>query len=118
MLSLRLLREAQREPRATRRHFSLSALNVTDSRGVAEGGGAVGPGGEEFLGDEAGEAGIENGAHDRGVVDLLVFVEFAAAGNTGGMVMADEVLVFAEAADDIAVHDLNVIDVEEQLHAR
>ena len=32
--------------------------------------------------------------------------------------MGNVLLVLADAADDVAVHDLHVVDVEEQLHVR
>ena len=39
----------------------------------------------------------------------------AAAGVAGGVVVADVFLVFADVADDVAVHDLHMINVEQQL---
>lgn len=90
--------------------------DIADPGGVAEGEGAIGPGGNEFLGDVAGVAEIEEGAEDGGVVDLLGGVEFGAAGDAGGVDMADEVPKLAHPADDIAVHDLDVVDVEEEFH--
>ena len=52
-----------------------------------------------------------------GIVDLLLVVEFAPAGVSGGVDVADVVVMLADPADDVAVHDLHVIDVEQQFQA-
>ena len=52
------------------------------------------------------------------VVELMRNVECAAAEVVVGMVVADVFLVFADVADDVAVHDLHMINVEQQLEVR
>ena len=93
-------------------------LNIAHFGGVPEGSHLVVPVGNELLRNEAIKAGGENGAHHGRVVDLLRVVEFASAGVTGGMVVTDVFLVFADVADDVAVHDLHMINVEQQLEVR
>ncbi len=91
------------------------ASNITHHRGVSQGEDGVGPGGDEFVGDVVVVADLLEGLHDGGVVDFLVLVELAAAGIAGGVDVADGVFVEAEAADEIAVHDADVVDVKEEL---
>ena len=55
-------------------------------------------GGDELLADVALVADLEEGLHDRRVVDLLVVVELAAAGIARRVDVADVVLVLAEPA--------------------
>ena len=52
------------------------------------------------------------------MIDLLGVVELSATGNAGGVHVTDVVLVLTDAADHIAVHDLHVVDIEEQFHPR
>ncbi|MFM1944474.1 MAG: hypothetical protein RI897_3456 [Verrucomicrobiota bacterium] len=85
---------------------------------MAEGEDGVGPGGDEFLGDVAGVAGIEKGLEDTGVVDFLGVIEFGAAGVAGSMHVSDDIVILADSADHITVHDLDVVDVEEEFHVR
>lgn len=85
--------------------------------GGAEGGDGVWAFGDEFLADEALVAAFCDGAHDGRVVDFLVVVEFVTAGISCGVDVADEGCAFLVPADDIAVHDLDVVDVEEHFHA-
>jgi len=58
---------------------------------------------------------LEQRFHNGPVVDLLFVIQFAPAGVARGVDMAQVVLVLADASDDIAVHDLHVVDVEQQL---
>src|ERR1041385_5270103 len=60
-------------------------------------------------------AGIDERAHHAGEVDLLRVIELAAAGNAGHMNVPDPLGVAADAADDVAVHDGDVVDIEQQL---
>lgn len=73
------------------------------------------PGGDEFVSDEVVVADFEQRLHDGGVVDLLVLVELAAARISSSVNVADVILVNAQAANDVAIHDANMVDVEEQL---
>lgn len=59
-------------------------------------------------------ADLQQRLHDGGVVDLLVLVELAAAGISSSVNVADVVLVETQTANDVAVHDADVVDVEEQ----
>ena len=93
-------------------------LDVTHHCGVAEGEDGVAPGGDEFVGGEVVVADFEEGLHDGGVVDLLVLVELAATGIAGGVDVADVFFVNAQAADDVAIHDADVVDVKKQLEIR
>ena len=45
--------------------------------------------GDEFLAHDARVAGLQDRAHDRRVVQLLVLVQFVAAGVAGRVVVAD-----------------------------
>src|SRR5262245_30376433 len=73
---------------------------------------------DELLADVALVADLDERFHDRLVGDLLLVVELAAAGVARGVDVADVVLVLADAADHVAVHDLNVVDVEQELQVR
>jgi hypothetical protein len=53
--------------------------------------------------------------HHRRVVDFLGVVQLAAAGVAGRVHVADDVAILLDASQQVAVHDLHVIDVEEQL---
>ena len=72
-------------------------------------------GGDEFLADVPLIADFEQRLHDWRIVDFLLLIELTAARVAGCVHMRDVVTVLAKARNDIAVHDLNVIDVEEQL---
>ena len=56
-----------------------------------------------------------DGSHDRRVVNLLLIVEVLAAGVAGRVEVADAVDVRGDVADEIAFHDLHVVDVVEEL---
>ena len=73
---------------------------------------------DEFLADVARVPRLQDRPHDRRVVDLLLVVQFVAAGDAGGVVVGDVVLVLLDAGDHVPLHDLDVVDVEEQLHSR
>src|SRR3989441_6391815 len=71
----------------------------------------------ELVGDVAGEAGRGDGPRDGVVVELLRVVELVAAGHAARVEVADVLVRVPDGADDVAFHDLHVIDVEQQLHA-
>src|SRR5207245_5735742 len=75
-------------------------------------------GGDELLPDVALVTNLQERLHDRLVADLLLVVELAATGVAGRVDVADIVPVLADAADDVAVHGLDVVDVEEELEIR
>ncbi len=89
--------------------FEQSERLFERSHGVAEG--CV------FVGDEALVAEVGDGFGDPFVMHFLGVVHFVAAGIAGGVEMGEEGVVVADGADDIAFHDLHVIDVVEELHA-
>lgn len=95
-----------------------NTLHITHHRRVAEGEDGIVPGGDEFVGDEVVVTDFQHGLHHGGIVDLLVLVQLAAAGIARRVQVADVVLVEAQAADDVAVHDAHVVDVEQQLEVR
>src|SRR5690242_6101779 len=74
--------------------------------------------GDEFMGHVAAEIRSGDSAHDAVPLDFLSAVELVAAGNAAGVEVSDPVDVFLNGADEIAFHDLHVIDVVEQLDAR
>src|SRR5690606_14625132 len=84
--------------------------------GLAQCGGGFARG-DELVRDEAREAEVRDGGGDRAVVQLLRAVQLVAAGHAGGVEMRDVLAVVADGADDVALHDLHVVDVVEQLHA-
>ena len=64
----------------------------------------------------AGVAGLVNGFHDGGPLQFLRRVELVAAGDAARVVVADPLLVVLDRPDDVALHDLHVVDVVQQLH--
>src|SRR6185436_17480575 len=73
--------------------------------------------GDELLGEVAGEALVRDGLADGGVLELLGLVELVAAGDAAGVVVADVLEVVGDRADHVALHDLHVVDVVEELEA-
>lgn len=74
----------------------------------------IGPCGQKFLCDEACVSGSEDSRHDSGVVDFLQLIKFFSAWVAGGVVVCNELVILFDSADDIAVHDLDVVDIEQQ----
>ena len=70
--------------------------------------------GPEFVAEVEIIAGTSNGATDAGVVEFLAIIQVATVGVAGGVEVADPFDVLADGADDIAFHDLHVVDVIEQ----
>ena len=89
--------------------------HVADADCLFERSDGVGAGGDEFLGDVAFEAGLDDGFHDRGVVEFLRFVDLVAAGDAAGVVVGEVLVLAFDRGDDVALHDLHVVDVVEQL---
>jgi hypothetical protein len=52
------------------------------------------------------------------VVQLLRVVDFVAARIAAGVEVPDPLEMVADIPDDVAVHDLGMVDVEQDLHAR
>src|SRR5437879_13691456 len=95
---------------------SKSGLDVAEVGGLAEGGEGV-AGGDELVGDVAAEVGGGDAAHHAVPLDFLGSVKFVAAGNATGMEVAYPIDVFLDSPDEVAFHDLHVVDVVEQLDA-
>ena len=71
------------------------------------------------MGDEAQKPEIGNRLGDEMIVQFLrIVVYLVASGHAAGMEMTDPLHVFADAPRDVAVHDLHVINVEQELDAR
>ena len=60
------------------------------------------------------ETGLANGSDDGGVIEFLGMVDFVAAGVAAGVVVAEVLVKIADGADDVAFHDLHVVDVVEE----
>src|SRR5207244_12290851 len=72
----------------------------------------------ELVRHESGEARVGDGGGDRVPVELLRAVEYVAARYAARVEVSDECRVVADGADDVAFHDLHVIDVVQQLDPR
>src|SRR5690348_11968685 len=72
----------------------------------------------ELVRHEAGESRVGDGGGDRAPIELLRTVELMAAGHPTRVEMPDECRVVADRPDDVAFHNLHVIDVVQELHAR
>ena len=57
-------------------------------------------------------------AHHAVPLDFLRAVEFVPAGNSAGVEVAHPFDIFLDGGYEVTFHDLHVIDVVEQLHAR
>ena len=71
-------------------------------------------GGDEFLAHESLVLDLKEGFHDGRIVDFLLIIEFSTARVACGVDVPDHVPAFADATDNVPVHDLDVINVEEQ----
>lgn len=71
---------------------------------------------DELVAYIAGEACLGDGLGDGAVVYFLRIIQLVPTGVAGGVVVGDVVGVLADAGYDVAIHDLDVEDVEKQLH--
>src|SRR5216684_6349142 len=74
--------------------------------------------GHELVRHESPEPGVGDAGRDRVPVQLLGAVQLVAAGDAPRMKMGEVIPVVADGADDVAFHDLHMIDVVQQLDAR
>lgn len=74
--------------------------------------------GDEFVSDVALVVGSGDAAHDPIPLDFLSPVEFMAMRNAAGMEVSDPVDIFLNGGDEVAFHDLHVVDVVEQFDPR
>src|SRR5712691_4101408 len=72
---------------------------------------------DELVRHEPREAGVGDGRCHRTPVQLLRAVQLVTPRNAPGVEMGDPILVVTDGADDVAFHDLHVIDVVQQLDA-
>src|SRR5258708_4010417 len=93
-----------------------SESDVAEVDGLAQGGERV-VSWDEFVCDEAAKVGGGDAAHHAVPLDFLGGVKFMAAGNAAGVEVADPIDVFLNSADQVAFHDLHMIDVVEELDA-
>jgi len=68
---------------------------------------------DELVAYKAAIAGGLKRAHNAGVMDLLVVVEFASTGIAGRVDVPDQMAMLTDAADQVTVHHLNVIAIEQ-----
>src|SRR3954451_6724970 len=97
-------------PSVTAHGVCLLLLDVADLEGLFERLDRV-VGGREFVGEIAVEARRDDCAGDGGVVELLRVVDFVAAGDAGCVEVGQVFLIFLNGSDDVAFHDLHVVDV-------
>ena len=88
-------------------------LHVADADALPQAPEHVGPFGHELLGDEAFEASVDNGLHDGRVVQFLRLIDLSPSGHAARMIVRKICVVFADGGDDVAFHDLHVVDVIE-----
>src|SRR5438445_11273504 len=92
-------------------------LDRTDLHALLQRGQRV-PRRHEFMRHEAGEARIRDGSCNRVVIQLLCVIQLVTTRHAAGMEMSDVGGMLPDRSNDIAFHDLHVVDVVEQLHAR
>lgn len=61
------------------------------------------------------ESGVDDGFHDGWIVELLGFVDFMASWHAAGVVVGEVRVIAFDGCDDIAFHDLHVVDIVEEL---
>src|SRR5580700_4447057 len=71
----------------------------------------IAAGGYEFVRDIAPKFEIRDRGGDGVIIQLLAVIDFMPAGDSACVKMSDRVDVVADRADDIALHDLHMIDV-------
>ncbi len=92
--------------------------DIHDPRSMAQGANGVFPVGNEFLGHESLIARGQDLFEDGWIENLLVLVHLATTGVSCRVVVSNPRMVGADAADDIAIHNLNMVDIEQQFEAR
>ena len=58
--------------------------------------------------------GVRDRSHDRGIVELLGGIDFIPSGTTAGVIVTEIPVILPNRADDIAFHDLHMIDIIKQ----
>src|SRR3954468_4827289 len=67
---------------------------------------------------EPGKSEIHDGLCDEAIVEFLTLIDIVTAGITASMEVPDPLKIVTDIADDVAVHNLCVIDVVENFHSR
>src|ERR1700721_1340860 len=78
----------------------------------------IAAGGYELVRDVALVVKIRDGGGDGVIVQFLAVIDFMPSGDAAGVKMSDPIDVVADRTDDIALHDLHMINVVQQFHAR
>src|SRR5688500_11570473 len=73
--------------------------------------------GNEFLCYVTREARLGDGTRDRRIVELLRRVDLVSSRHAGGVIVTDVPAIVADRSDDIALHDLHVVDVVKELES-
>src|SRR2546423_521881 len=92
-------------------------LYVAEVDGFAQGGEWIACG-DELVCDVASVVGRGDAAHDSVPLYFLSAIKFMAMWNAPGVEVAEPVNIFLNRADQVAFHDLHVIDVVEKLDPR
>jgi hypothetical protein len=74
--------------------------------------------GDKLMSDVAAIACLFDRLEDRWVLDLLRLVQFVAAWITCRVILADHCVMRTDGTNDVALHDLHMIDIVKQLHPR
>ena len=61
-------------------------------------------------------AGVQDRLHDGRIIDFLGVVDFVATGIPRCVIMGDIRMNFLDPRDDVTLHDLDVINIEQNLH--
>src|SRR5215475_2368400 len=71
-----------------------------------------------FMGEVSGKTQVHYGLSDVTIIQFLRTVDIVPPGIAAGMKMSDPLEVVAYVPDDIAIHDLRMIDVKKNFHSR
>jgi len=86
-------------------------LNIADLHTLFQRGKFIAAFRHKLLCYKAFKTSFEYSFHDGRVVQLLCFVYFITAGNTAGMVVGKIRVIFLDGADNVAFHDLHMINI-------
>src|SRR5258708_14827138 len=96
---------------------NFGSLDITERDRLSEGGQGI-PRGHELVRHIALESRGRNRRGHRAPIDLLCVVELVPAGNAAGVEVRAVLLVVSKRSDEIAFHDLHVIEAGQHLHSR
>src|SRR6516165_843342 len=72
--------------------------------------------GDELMSNVAAIACLFDRLENRRVINLLELVQFVAAWITRRVILANHLVISADGTNDVALHDLHMIDIVKQLH--